>query len=73
MNKQSSKGKSSIIPIVTEYLLLQNFLGAVPCIEHANAWQFLCLKCKKMCWGNSHCKTKVTDPFAIKLDQFFVK
>ena len=33
MNKQSSKSKSSIIPNVTEYLPLQNFLRTVPCNE----------------------------------------
>ena len=32
MNKQSSKGKSSIIPNITEYLVLHNFLCTVPCI-----------------------------------------
>ena len=49
LNKQSPKGKSSIIPNVTEYLLLKNFLCSVTCIEMANAWQFLCLKFKKRC------------------------
>ena len=54
------KGKCSIIPYVTEYLLLQNFLPSVPCIETTTVWQFLCLKC-------------TSDRFiCFKLVQFFV-
>ena len=66
MNKQSSKGKNSILPNVTEYLFLQIFFRSVPCIEMANTWQYLYLNI-------AIAIKKMTDSFGLKLVQFFVK
>ena len=49
LNKQSSKGKSPIIPNVTEYLLLKNVLCFVTCIEMAKCLVISVSKMQKRC------------------------